>query len=156
MGLMLELVWQRLEQRQIACSMGDRLGEQPVGEPRVAGQQRSVEVGADRPAEPAALVTTLSVVAEPGHDAAQRLGAGVEDRPPGVVLEAGERPLRAGLELAFEQDVADHPPGPGNGVEWQQADSGLLLAALVAVEASQQLIPTAHGEKGRAAVESIV
>ena len=101
MGLVLELIRQRLEQRQIACSMGDRLREQPVGEPRVAGQQRPVEVGADRPAEAAAFVATLSVVAEPGHDASEGLGAWIENRPPGVILEAGKGSFRPGLKLAL-------------------------------------------------------
>src|SRR6476646_301531 len=153
---MLELIRQRLEQRQSACSMGDRLREQPVGEPRVAGPQRPVEVGADRPAEAAAFVATLSVVAEPGHDASEGLGAWIENRPPGVILEAGKGSFRPGLKLAFEQDVADHATRPGNGVEWQQPDSGLLSAALIAIEASQQLIATAHREKGGAAREGIV
>ena len=35
--------------------------------------------------------------------------AGVEQRPSRVVLEPGERARRARLELALEQDVADHP-----------------------------------------------
>ena len=51
----------------------------------------------------------LAVVPEPVHDPAERLGAGVEQRPARVVLEARERPPLARLELALEQDVADHP-----------------------------------------------
>ena len=50
-----------------------------------------------------------------------------------MILEAGERLLRARLELALEQNVADHPPSPRDGVEWQEADTRQLFAALVAV-----------------------
>ena len=93
----LELVGQRLE---LAAprrrSVRERLREQPVGEPRVARQERPVEVRADRAAGAAALEAALAVVAEAGDDAAERLGAGVEPRAAGVVLEAGERPRSPG------------------------------------------------------------
>ena len=45
----LELVGERLELRRLAArAVRERLREQPVGEPRVARQQRAVEIRADR------------------------------------------------------------------------------------------------------------
>ena len=67
-----------------------------------------------------------------------------------MVLEAGERPLRARLELALEQDVADHPPRSGDRVERQEADARQLLTALVTVVTAEQLIAPAHGQEGGA------
>ena len=71
----------------------ERLSEQPVGQPRVPRKQRAVEVRPDRPAEPAAFEPRRAVVAESEDDAPERRCARVEQRPPRVVLEAGE--LRA-------------------------------------------------------------
>ena len=76
----------------------------------------------------AALQAALAVVPEPGDDAAERLRAGVEARPAGVVLEARERAPHAGLELALEQDVADHPPLAGDRLEREEPDAGQLGA----------------------------
>src|SRR5436190_16733124 len=135
--------------------MGDRLRQEPVGKPRVAGQERTVEVRPDRAADTTALIAARAVVAEPGHDAAERLGALVEDRPAGVVLEARERLPPAGLQLALEEHVPDHAPRACDRVEREQADARLLCAALVAVEATEQLIATADGEEGGAVLERL-
>jgi hypothetical protein len=62
-----------------------------------------------------------------------------------VVLEAGERLLPAWLELAFEENVADHPLRARGRVQGQQADAWQLVAALVAVGTAEQLIPAADG-----------
>ena len=119
----LELVVERLEDRRLpARAVRRRLREQPVGEPGVAREQRPVQVRADRAADPAALVAALAVVAEARDHASERLGALVEDRAAGVVLEPGERPRLAG-EVALEQDVADHPPLAREGLEREHADA---------------------------------
>src|SRR5207248_10999128 len=107
--LRLEPVRKRLEDRHLAGALAERLRKQPVREPRVSGQQRAVAVRSERAAEPTARGARPAVVPEPRHDAAERLGALVEYRPAGMVLEAGKRPAVARLELAFEQHVADHP-----------------------------------------------
>ena len=93
-----------------------------------------MEVRADDAPGPAALEAALAVVAEAGQNAAERLGARVQVRPPGVVLEAGQ-----GLPgpLALEQDVSDHPPLAGEGMEREEAAPRQLRAAAVAVEASE-------------------
>src|SRR5881398_3106224 len=115
-----------------------------------------MEIGPDRAPGAAALVAAVAVVPEPGDHPPERLCILVEDRPPGVVLEAGERPRRSGLELALEEHVADHPPRPGYGVERQQADARQLLAALVAVEMAEQLIAAADGQERRPRLEGLV
>ena len=83
-----------------------------------------MQVRADHAAGAAALVAALAVVAEAGEHAPERLGAVLEHRAAGVVLEAGQRARLAGLELALEQDVADHPPLAGDGVQRQQPAPG--------------------------------
>src|SRR5207247_8493947 len=86
-GLVLQVVRQRLEHRRLAEAMRERLREHPVREPRVAWEQRPVQVCADRPADAAALEAAFAVVAEAGNYAAERLRAGVEPSPAGMVLE---------------------------------------------------------------------
>ena len=100
----------------------------------------------------AALVAALAVVAEAGDDAAERLGAGVEQRAARVVLEAGQRPPLARLQLALEQDVADHPPRPGDRVEREERRRpGSSVAATSRYDAPEQLVAAADGEHRRAA-----
>ena len=101
------------------------------------GQQRAVEVRAVDAAGAAALVAGLAVVAEARDHAAERLGALVEVRAAGVVLEAGER-ARSGPG-AVEQHVADHAPLAGDRVQRQQADA----------RAARR--PRGRGRSGRAA-----
>src|SRR5438876_343428 len=103
--------------------MCEGLREQPIGEPRVARQQRAVQVGPDRAADPRSLIAALSVVSEHGDDAAEWLGAGIERCAPDVVFEAGERAADTRLELAVEQDVADHPAFTGDRLEWKESDA---------------------------------
>ena len=150
----LERVRKRCELGRLAArAMGERLLEQPVGEPRVARQERAVEIGADRATDAAAFVAALAVVPEAGDDAAERLGTGIEPRAARVVLEAGERLPVARLELALEQDVADHPPLARDGLERQQADARHVLAVEAAVAAPEQLVAAAHREQCGAAAD---
>src|SRR5437870_1631943 len=117
----LELVAERLELRHVfAAAMRESLREQPVGKPRVAGQQRPMEICPDRPSHSSAFEAALAVVPEAGQDAAQWLGAGIEPGPAGVVLEARQCVPGTGVELALEEDVADHSALAGHGLERQQ------------------------------------
>ena len=88
--LLLELVRQRRELR-VAARVPQRIGEDAVGEPRVARQQRAVQVRAVRLPVPAALEARLAVVPEAVDDAAERLCAWVEDR----AARRGSRTRRA-------------------------------------------------------------
>src|SRR5205085_9231557 len=97
--------------------------------------------------ETAALVAAFAVVAEARDDPAERLGAGIEPGPAGMVLEARQRSAYAGLELAVQEDVADHPPLPGNGLEREQADARHVLAVKAPIAPTQQLVAAADGEQ---------
>ena len=109
-----------------------------------------------RAADAAALEARLAVVAEARDDAAERLAPGVEARAAGVVLEAGERPALAGLELALEQDVADHPPLARDRLVREEPDAGHVDAVAVAVAAAEQLVAAADGEHGGAARDRLL
>src|SRR4029078_10684449 len=94
----------------------------------------------------------LAVVAEAGQDASEGLRAVLEPCPACVVLEAGQRALLARLELALPQDVADHPALACDRVQRKEAGARELVAALVAVEAPEELVAGA-GRQSRAAVD---
>ena len=151
-GTAFELVGKRLELRRLAGAqpVGERLREQPVGEPRVTRQKRPVEIRADHAADTAALEAALAVVAEAGEHASEWLRAGIEARSAGVVLESGERPLLSRLELALDEHVADHALLAGDGLERKEADARHVLAVKAAVAAAEQLVAAAHGEQRRA------
>src|SRR5688500_1393699 len=129
--------------------MCERLGEQPVGEPGVARQQRAVQIGADGAADATALAAGLAVVPEAGHDPAERLGTGIEARAAGVVLEPGKRVALPWLELALEQDVSDHPPFARDRLVREEPDPGEFDPVQVEVTATEQLIAPADGENRR-------
>src|SRR6266542_305203 len=148
--LMLELVGERLQLRRLTEPMGQRLRKKPIGEPGVARQQRTVQVGADRAADATTLPAALAVVADPGDHPTQRLRPAVEARATRVILEARKCPARAGLELALEQHVADHPCLARHGVEWKEPDPGQVLAVEVAIGPPEQLVAAADGEQCRA------
>ncbi len=133
-----------VERRQLlgrrSATVGESLGEEPVGEHRIAGEEGAVQVGADRAPEPAALEAGATVVAESGHHASERGGALVEQRPPGVVLEPGDRRPEARLELAFEQDVADHARLTGDRLVREERGARHPGAVAAAIAAAEQLV----------------
>jgi hypothetical protein len=133
--------------------MRERLLEQPVREPRIARQERAVQIRPDRALEPAPLEAAAAVVAEARDHPAERLGAGIEPRATCMVLEAGDRARHTGLELCLDQHVADHAALARDGLQWEQPDARHVLAVEAAVAASEQLIAAADRQKGRAAPE---
>jgi hypothetical protein len=115
--LVLELVRQRIERGGLAEAVSERLRDHPVGEPRVPREQRAMKVRADGSSDAAALPAALAVVPKAGDNPAEGLGARVERRSPGVILESRQGAVHAGLELALEQDVADHARLAGGGFQ---------------------------------------
>ena len=105
-----------------------------------------MQVRADRAADSTALVAALAVVPESGDHTSERLGALVEDGAPGVVLEPGERPVLA-RKGALEQDIADHPPLARVGLQREHAGAREVAAVAVAVEAAEELVAAADGER---------
>src|SRR5512133_3807102 len=150
MRLLFELIVEWCQLRRITEAMCECLLEQPVGEPGVARQERAVQVRPDSTPDAAALPAAHAVVAEPGHHAAEWLSACVEVCPSRMVLESGQCPTDARLELALQQDVTDHACIPGDGVEREHADPRQLGTVEVAVRAAEELVPTADREHGRA------
>src|SRR5437868_307779 len=102
MGLGFELAGERLERRRLAVTMRERLRQQPIGEPGIPGEERPMEVRAERTPDATALPATLAVVAEPGYHAAERLRTRVEASATRAVLEASQRTAQAGRKLARE------------------------------------------------------
>src|SRR2546423_9692952 len=78
MGLALEVVFERPQLRRLAEAMSQSLREQPVGEPRVARQQGSMQIRPDRAADTTALPAARTVVAETRDDPPQGLRARVD------------------------------------------------------------------------------
>src|SRR5439155_14958712 len=151
MRLGLEVIREGLQPRRLAVAMRERLREQPVGKPGVPRQEWAVEVRPDRAPDAAALPAALAVVAEPGDDAAEWLRARIQACPACVILEARKRAADPGLELALEQDVADHARVAGDRVEGEEADPGQFGTAEVTVGAPEELVPAADREQRDAA-----
>src|SRR4029453_2434624 len=141
--------------RRSARSMRQRLSEQPGGEPRVPGEERSVQIRPDRAADATALVPAFAVVPEPGEDPAERLRAHVQHRAAGVVFEPGQGSHPPRLELALEQHVADHPSLPGDGVMREEPDARTLGAVPLAVEAAEQLVAAADRQQRSAVFDRL-
>src|SRR5438094_1178308 len=109
-----------------------------------------MEVRSDCPPDAAAFPAAVAVIAETRHDSAEWLRTGIKARPSRVVLEARERTAHAGLELALQQDVADHAGFAGDGVEWEDADARQVGAVKIAVRPPEELVSPADREQGRA------
>ena len=109
-----------------------------------------MQVRADRAADAAPLLAALAVVPEARQDPPERDGPGIQPRAARVVLEPRKRAPDARLELALEQDVADHTTLAGDGLEREQPDAGQVGAVEVAIGASKELIAAADGKKRRA------
>src|SRR2546425_4758095 len=151
MRLGLEVIREGLQLRRLAVAMRERLREQPVGKPGIPRQEWAVEVRPDCTADAAALPAALAVVAEPGDDAAEWFRARVQARPARVILEACKGAAGSGLELALEQDVADHAPFARDRVEGKEADPGQFGTVDVTVGAPEELVPAADCEQCGAA-----
>ena len=68
--LRLQLVLERVEMRRLTGLPGERLRQEPVGEPGVPREQRPVQVRPERAPPAAAFVPALAVVPEARDDAA--------------------------------------------------------------------------------------
>src|ERR1700728_4418831 len=147
-----------VERRELRDGDSQSRRDQPVREPHVLGQQRTVQIGADHIAAARALEAALPVVAVPFQDPPQRLLAGAELRAPSVVLEAREytRARRAARRIAaallvealkshLDRDIADQTRRRGSladaahGAHVEQADARQPLAGTELIGAAQQL-----------------
>src|SRR4029079_3471244 len=133
----------------------DGPGEQQVGEPGVAGKQWSVEVRADRTADTTALEAGGAVVAVSRDDTAERLCAGVENRPPGVVLETRDRAARRLVQSALQEDIADHAGLAGDGLVREETRAFEPGPVASAVAAAEQLVAAAHRQQSRSTCDGV-
>ena len=106
-----------------------------------------MEIRADGTTRATPFESRGAVVAEPVHDAPERLCAGIELRPARVVLEACEPLLPAPLELALEQDVPDHPRIARHGLVREEPDPWHPRAVPAAVAAPEELVAATDGEQ---------
>jgi hypothetical protein len=110
-----------------------------------------VEVGTDGTLDATPFVAVLAVVPKAGDHSSERLGAGIQVGPARVILEPGQGSTRPSLELAFEEDVADHAPVAGHGRVGEEPRAGKLDAGAIPVKPSEQLVAAAYGEQCRPA-----
>jgi hypothetical protein len=115
--------------------------KQPVGKPRVAWQQRTVEIGSDRRSKSATLVAALPVIPESVHHAPERVSFFVKFGSARVILEPGNPPRGPIDEIAFEQHVADETMIRCLSANGKQPCAGHLTARDVTVRMPKQLIP---------------
>src|SRR5689334_20943646 len=143
MGHALEPVVERLERHRSVTAL-ERRADQVVGQGRVLGQERPVDVGADDPAGMDALAAVAAVVAVAVEHAAERAHALAEPGAAGVVLEPDDRHGLARTQLAVDRDVADHARRPRLGDEVDQARAADLVALVAAVVVPEHLVAAAH------------
>ncbi len=153
-GGVLEAVVERLKPAAPSGRAGRR-GDQPVGEPRVLGQQRAVQVGADdacRGARPRARWRPCCR----GRAARGRAGRSPAPRyvrPPWFSKPASTRGAVEAGQLDLDRDVADQARAVlADGAQVDEADArDLLVAELVGVARAAGSRRTRRARRGRAA-----
>ena len=123
----LQLVGQRLERGGVAAGrVRERPGEQQIRQPRIAGEQRAVEVRADRAPDAAALRSrTRRRFRNPRRPARAARRPASSTRPSRMVLEAGQRLLalraRARSRAGRRRSCAARPPPSRAGTARRRA-----------------------------------
>ena len=112
-----------------------------------------MEVRPERTSHAAALEARASVVSIPCDDATERFRPEVEHRPSGVVLESRDRLSGRLGQRAREEDVADHPRLPGQGLVREEPGPGHPGAVAPAVAPAEQLVAAADREQRGPAVD---
>jgi hypothetical protein len=84
-------------------------------------------------------------------DAPEGHGALVEKRSSRVVLESGELSPRSRLQLALEQDIADHADVAGNRLVREECGTRHERAVAPTVSPPEELVAAAHGQQRDAA-----
>jgi hypothetical protein len=121
--------------------MLQRALKQPVGKPRVAWQQRTVEIGSDRRSKSTTLVAALPVISESVYHAPERVSSFVKFGSARVILEPSNPPRGPIDEIAFEQHIADETMMLCPSSNGKQPCAGHLIARDVTVRLPKQLIP---------------
>ena len=136
-----------VERVQLVGPAGPR--QQKVGQCRVPGQGRPVQVGAD---DPARVGTLGSVpVAHAGDDPGQRRNVRTELRHALVILESAE-PGHAQGGVDLGEDLTDPPPRPAAALDVENLEARQRPPVCVTELGAHQLVARADGEDGRAPV----
>lgn len=109
-----------------------------------------MQIRTDRSFHATALESRLAVIPEPVHDATERFGAWIEQRAAHVILEARQRLALSSIELALEQDVADHPPAACDRLVRKETRARHEHTVATAIPAPEKLIAAANGQQGGA------
>src|SRR5438128_2520142 len=137
-------------QPRVLVSPFDRPREKAVREPWVLRETRSVEIAADHFSLDRALGLVLAVVAVPSDDRSERLRAGAEVRPPGVVLEPDKRSIRR-----IHQQIAHEALPAGARGHVENAKPRDRRADLRHVLVPEELIAAADREDRGAALDRV-
>src|SRR5260370_11183179 len=129
----------------------ERAPDQVVGELRVLGQQRTVEVRAEDGPLEAAFGVILAVVAEAHAHAAERPSFRPQVRTPAVILEADQGLWVETGQVGVDDHVADESALAGFGAHVDEADAGEPLAVGGLVVVAKELVAATHGEHAGAA-----
>src|SRR5258708_18965887 len=87
----------------------------------------------------------FAIVAGADDSAAERLDAGAQIGPSGVVLEADQSP-RLAVEVRLDEHVADVALRPGHAAHVEQACARQLLAVDSGIALAEELVAAAHGQ----------
>src|SRR5229473_5013352 len=120
--------------------------DQVVGEVRVLGQERTVQVGPQDSTLQAAFGVVLTVVAEAHAHVPQGFGLRPEERAAAVVLETDEGRGRDVGQVGVDDDIADESALACVGADVDQADAGESLALAGLVVVAEELVAAADGE----------
>src|SRR6266851_5700849 len=129
----------------------ERAPDQVVGEMRVLGQQRTVEVRAEDGSLQAAFGVILAVVAAAHAHAAERPGFRPQVRATAVILEADEGLWVKVGHVGVDNHVADESALAGLGANVDEADAGEALAVGGQVVVAEELVAATHGQHAGAA-----
>src|SRR6266851_188333 len=129
----------------------ERTPDQVVGEMRVLGQQRTVEVRAEDGSLQAAFGVILAVVAEAHAHAAKRPGFRPQVRATAVILEADEGLWVKVGHVGVDDHIANESALAGLGANVDEADAGEALAVSGQVVVAEELVAATHGQHAGAA-----
>src|SRR5216684_2343212 len=129
----------------------ERTPDQVVGEMRVLGQQRTVEVRAEDGSLQAAFGVILTVVAEAHAHVAERPGFRPQVRATAVILEADEGLWVEVGHVGVDDHIANESALAGLGANVDEADAGEALAVGGQVVVAEELVAATHGQHAGAA-----
>src|SRR6266571_1142695 len=143
MRLMFQAIVERLESHRCAALLAERVGQKSICQPRVLGQQRAVQVAANRALVDDALRAVFAIVSGTHNGSTKRTHAVSEVCPPRVIFESNECSALA-VQFGLDQNIADVALGTWHASDVEESGARQLLAIDGRVAAAEQLVPAAH------------